>query len=109
MALLDILTADGAGSFLIGRGDLGQIEDFLSVTGFIYQNRGNFGILVDVLRGDDASVELLLISPAVSPGGTQIKYWTGSVWEEKPLKHWDGAQWVFSTIKRWNSTDWVDI
>jgi hypothetical protein len=42
-------------------------------------------------------------------GGSQIRVWTGSAWELKPLLRWNGSAWVAATLNRWNGSAWVAI
>ena len=43
-------------------------------------------------------------------GGTtgQIKVWTGSAWEAKPVKWYNGSTWETKPLKRWNGSTWEE-
>lgn len=49
----------------------------------------------------------LLLRPAVSAAGGNIKVWNGSAWVAKPVKVWNGSAWVTKPVKRWNGSAWV--
>jgi hypothetical protein len=36
-----------------------------------------------------------------------IKYWTGAIWELKPVKYWNGTAWVTKPVKFWNGVSWT--
>lgn len=44
---------------------------------------------------------------AVAPAGGQIKAWSGTGWNAKPVMVWNGTAWVKKPLKWWNGTAWV--
>jgi len=41
--------------------------------------------------------------------GSEIKYWTGSVWTLKPIKNWVASEWLQKLTKRWTGSAWLEI
>lgn len=39
-------------------------------------------------------------------GGGNIKVWTGSAFEAKPVKVWTGSAWEIKPLKRWTGSAW---
>ncbi len=52
-------------------------------------------------------VNLDTLEASVSTTG-QIKVWTGSQWEAKPVKVWNGSSWEIKPIKHYNGSSWVE-
>lgn len=46
-------------------------------------------------------------SAPVGGNSGQIKVFTGTIFEAKPVKVWSGSAWVTKTLKRWNGSAWV--
>lgn len=42
-----------------------------------------------------------------APGGTVLKYWTGSAWVAATLMRWSGSAWVTATLRRRTGSAWV--
>ena len=41
------------------------------------------------------------------PTDGYVKYYTGSVWELKPMKLYIGGTWVTKPVKFWDGSQWV--
>lgn len=52
-------------------------------------------------------VDLSNLTTAASTTG-QIKVWTGSAFEAKPMKVWNGSSWETKPVKHWNGSAWVE-
>lgn len=75
----------------------------LRVRAFGSRTKGGDGVVSSIFE--------VFVDGEFTPGAETgfIKYWTGSVWEKKPVKVFNGATWETKPLKYFNGSIWVTV